>query len=484
MDAIQLTSRPDEARDLDRGPTRRISDFVASLWFEDLEADIVERVKLTVLDTVGVVLAARETGLGRRVVRASLLLNRGAEARVIGSGEPSSAAGAALANGTLSDILEAQDGWRFGGLHPCVVIPAALAMAERERRGGRDLIASIVAGYEVANRFAATVHPHHMAKGYMPNGTAGSIGCAAVAGRLLALSADGIAHALGIAGFLLPVSTAENLYCGYSIKPFHTGAAARTGIEAALLAREGFEACPVEGSPGRGRGCLEIMTGMDPDFGTVAEDLGERFTIRETYFKFFPACRLGQGAIEAAMEIAAAPGFDVGSVRRVTVRIYAHAARLLDRYLELGSPMGAAQFSLPYCVAAALKDGSYGLPQLAPDRLSDPALFELARKVSVVADEAMTRRYPETTPARVDVELAEGTVLSGTVEMPKGDPRRGTTTRDLFDKFHGLVDPLAGEAAAARILDAVMSLEDVGDLGRLTDVLCPLEDRARGRSGR
>lgn len=455
---------PETTEGAPQGATARMARHAAALRYEQLPADVAERATITLLDTIGVILAGSATDIGQRVVRMARELAPGDEATVFAKGAVSTVPGAALANGTLSDLLESQDGWRFGGLHPSLVIASALAIAESRRLSGRELIAAIVCGYEVANRVAATAHPYHMAGGYMPNGTAGSIGAAAAAASGLGLEAEAFANALGIAGFLLPVSTAENLWEGYSSKSYHTGYAARTGVEAALLAQGGFDACGIEGSAGRGRGFMEIMNKRAPDLAPMTRGWGEWFTMRETYFKFYPACRLGHAAIEAAVELSREAGFDTWDVESIEIRTFEHAAKLLDRYIEPGASMSAAQYSLPYCIAVAMADKAYAMPQLATERRSDAAVLQLARRASVVADADMTAKYPDSTPGGVVVLLKDGRRVEKSIAHPPGDPRRDVTAQSLFDKFDAFVSPVIGAAAAEALRAEVMAIGAASDV--------------------
>ncbi|WPB59188.1 MmgE/PrpD family protein [Xylophilus sp. GOD-11R] len=453
-----------------RSATVRLAAHAASIRLDDLPEDVVHRAKLTLLDTVGVMLAGGQSELGARVVAVAQAMAPGHESTVLGRGAPlgrASIAGAALANGTLSDLLESQDGWRFGGIHPSLVIASALALGEATHASGAELVAAIVAGYEVANRVAATAHPHHMAGGYMPNGTAGSIGSAAASGRMLGLPAEAMANALGIAGFLLPVSTAENLWEGYSSKAFHTGYAARMGVEAALMAQAGFEACGVEGSATRGRGFMEIMNKRPPDLEPMTRDFGRWYSLRETYFKFYPACRLGHAAIEAAVLLARETAVEPGAIVSVEVHIYDHAARLLDRYLEPGASLSAAQYSLPYSVAVSLTDRDYGMAQLERARRDDPAVLALARRTTVVSDADMSLRYPDTTPARVVVLTVDGRRLEKTVEIAPGDPRRDVTDEQVFDKFAAFAEPVVGALGVRSLRAEIMAVDRLADIASL-----------------
>jgi 2-methylcitrate dehydratase PrpD len=443
--------------------TERLARFCAELDFAAIPADVVAKTKLCILDSIGTILAGATTTLGDSAYRAAAQFETTGASTVLGMGKRVSPPVAALVNGTLAEIFELQDGWRFGNNHPCVVVPAALAIAQWKRASGKDLIAAIVAGYEVTNRLAWSVHPRHLARGYLPTGTVGTCGSTAAASRLLALDAKITANALGVAGFILPVSTAENLWCGYSAKPLHSGYAAKLGIEAALLAEQGFSGCPIEGTPRRGRGFLEITTG-EVRFERILDRLGEHYTVRDVYFKAFPACRHVHGTAEAALDIVASTPIDPADIERIDVFTYTLSASLLNRYTDQESSMIASQFSIPYVAAAAIVDRALGTEQFLDRRIHDPVILALARKVHVAADAAIDARYPEVTPTRVEIALKSGQVLRSQVDMPKGDPRSPISEQELFAKF----DHLAGMAFApplvARIKDSIMHLERHDDL--------------------
>lgn len=455
------------------GVTEKLGAFCSGLDLGAVPADVIARTKLCLLDSIGTIIGAAETELGRRVFAAATRFEAAEIAWVPCSVSRISPTAAALINGTLAEIFELQDGWRFGNNHPCVVIPTALAMAEWKRSTGSDFLAAIVAGYEVTNRLSWSVHPHHLATGYLPTGTAGTCGSTVTAGRLLGLDARRMADALGTAGFLLPVSTAENLWAGYAAKPLHSGWAAKTGIEMALLAEEGFAGCPIEGSPERGRGFLEITTGQ-VQFDRIIDRLGEHFTVRDVYFKVFPACRHAHGTAEATLNVATSEQFDAHDVERVRVFTYDLSASLLNRYPDSESSMIAAQFSIPYVAAAAIVDRALGPAQFTDSRLHAPEILALAQKVEVIADPEITKVYPQITPTRVEVALRDGRVLTNRVDMPKGDPRAPVDEATLFAKFAELAAIGGCDAARIRrIQDATMTIESFTDM---RDFVAILED--------
>ena len=449
--------------------TERLAAFCSALDYEALPADVVAKTKLCILDSIGTILAGATTSLGARAHRAGTRFDTSPDAVVLGFGARVSAPAAALVNGTLAEIFELQDGWRFGNNHPCVVIPAALAVGQWRNASGKALVAAIVGGYEVTNRLAAAVHPHHLARGYLPTGTTGTCGSAAAAAMLLGFDRARMADALGVAGFIFPGSTAENLWGGYSAKPLHSGYAAKLGIEAALMAQEGFAGCPVEGTPQRGKGFLEV-TGGEPRYERIVDRLGEHYTVRDVYFKAFPACRHVHGTAEAALGIVRANAIDPRTIERVDVHTYSLSASLLDRYPTRESSMIAAQFSIPYVAAAAIVDRALGTEQFLDERIHDPAILDLARKVRVKADPEIDRRYPEVTPTRVEITLVGGEVLRRQVDMPKGDPRTPISADELVAKFEHLAGMAFDRRRVAQIRDGVMNIERYADLAPLLEI--------------
>lgn len=438
--------------------TEALAAFCAALRYEDLPADVVRQAKLCLLDSLGVMLAGAATDIGARSERAAARFAADGAASVIGSTRTLAPPAAALVNGTLLEVFELQDGFRLGNVHPCVVIPAALATAEWRRAPATAVLAAIVAGYEVVNRLSWTMVPRHLARGFLPTGTAGTCGSAAATASLLGLDAVRMAEALGVAAFILPVSTAENLWGGYTIKPLHAGYAARQGIEAALLAAEGFVACPIEGSPEHGRGVLEITAG-DVDFTRITAGLGAHFTIRDVYFKAIPACRHVHGTAEAVQAALRGQRVRPDDVAAIHVHTYTLSASRLNRYPDPAGSAIAAQFSIPFAAAAALADGALGMAQFGDKRVRDPALLALARKVTVHVDPEIDALYPDITPTRVAIELCDGRVLESRVDMPKGDPRAPLSEVELRAKFRETASMALPAPMVAALEAAVLDFE-------------------------
>jgi 2-methylcitrate dehydratase PrpD len=391
------------------------------------------------------------------------------EATILGFGLKSSARNAAFVNGSLSETLEMQDGYTKGGYHPCCgTISASLAAGEWRKKTGKDLLTAIVAGYEVGNRVAEAIHPTHLSRGFQPTGTAGTVGAAAAVAKMLALNENQIFNALGIAGFILPISTGDNLWGGYSIKPIHGGAAAKGGIEAALLAQKRLEAAPLEGDSRIGKGFCRIVTDEPPRFEKMIEGLGESYTIEAVYFKPYASCRINQGPAEIALDLRKKYSLKYEDIEDVLIKTYEFAVkRTGSMRTDVNSAFTLCQFSMPYAVAGALIYGEVGIKQLTEKKIRDPKIHEFASKIRVEPDAELQKIYPTYRPSVMEITTKDGKKISGRADYAKGDHRNPMTEEELLTKFLDLAKDVVGEKKAKKAVDIVMDIEHLDSLEKL-----------------
>ena len=450
------------------GATRKLADFTAGLSLKVVPSAAVYKAKLCLLDYVANIYGSAELEATKAIAGYIRSLGEKEAATALGLNFKTGVQSAAFINGTSAEAIEAQDGYRFGGNHPVsAVMPAALAIAEAQAATGSRLLEAIIAGYEVANRVAAAVHPGHTVSGFLPTGTCGTFGAAAAVAKLLGLSPQKTLNALGNAGYLLPLSMAEELMGGYTIKIVQGGQAASAGIMAAGLAEKGITGCPqiIEGSA-LGGGFIQITNTMQSDRQKLTEGLGSHYTIDDVYFKPFTSCRHTQGAAQAALELAQEHKIKAVQIKAVSVYTYALAAIATGKSVPEGASFVSAQFSLPYIVAAALLDGELGARQLSEKRMKDKELLELVAKINIVADDELSERYPEVTASRIEVELVNGEHLKRLVQIPKGDPRDPMTEEDITAK----VRRFAGSREAKntdKVIELIMELEKSQDIREL-----------------
>lgn len=386
------------------------------------------------LDLLGALLAGHGTDTGRKFQAYAAGLPEGVSP-LIGLGRSGSVESAAFVNGALAHIVEMDDVARQAIIHPgTVVIPAAMAVAAEVRSTGPDLLAAIIAGYEVAMLVGEAVGPEHYYH-FHNTATCGVFGAATAAGWLLRLTPEQQVWALGNAGtqaFGLWQFNAE----GALSKPLHSGRAAANGVLAALLARQGISGATriLEGERG-------FFAGLAPkgDLDRLTRALADEapsFRIAGVSIKPHASCRHTHAPIDAALRLREQLGEQVTEVTRTTVRLYRAGLDLCDN----PTPASAAEakFSLQYCVASALLRGRVGLADFDDLARADAAVQKLTSAGGVAHDATCEARYPACWSAVVEVSLTDGRNLSQAVGNPKGDPENPLTYEELQTKFDEL----------------------------------------------
>ena len=453
--------------------TRKLAAFCSRVSIDDLPTEVVAKARLCVLDYVANVYGSLQLQAVRDVVSYIKAMGGEGESTVLASGFKTTPQNAAFLNGMLAEAIEAQDGVRFGGNHPVsAVTPAALAMGEVYQCGGADLIEALVAGYEAADRVAASVHPFLTLSGFLPTGACGTFGAAIAAGKMMDLDETGLLNALGCAGYMTPVSMAEDLMAGCTVKIVQGGQAASAGVTAAGLAAQGITGHDrvLEGSELGGGFTKITLNNVDPVLERITDGLGDSYSIMDVYFKPFTSCRHTHGAAQATLELLGEHGFGAGDVKSVSVQTYTVANIATGKGVPEGGSFVSAQFSIPYVVSACLLDGEMGPGQLTAERIGSDDIRRLADVVTVGIDDALNGMYPDKTPSRVSITLGDGRVLTRQVDVPKGDPRDPMEEDDIAGKvrrFGCAEDPERIET----VISMVMDLEELADITELTELL-------------
>ena len=440
--------------------------FIFDTNHEALSAEALDMAKLCLLDWLGSVYA----GKGSRPAMAMLLvaksLGGNPEATLLPDGSRSSAYMAALVNAAASHVVEMDDLHKASILHPAApVIPAALAMAEREGASGREFLAAVVVGYEVAIRVGEAMGPSHY-RFWHTTGTCGTFGAAAATAKILGLSKPEAAMALGSAG-TQAAGLWEFLSDGAMSKQLHPAKAAADGLLAALLAEQGFTAATriFEGE----RGFCRAMA-QEFDLSRLTQGLGsEPPRILSTSFKVYAACYHIHSAIDAVLEIRRKLSLQLSDIEKVQIAIYPTALDLLEK-VESRDPH-AAKFNIPFCVATALVYGQVGLSAFTPGRLEDPKVRGIMERISLVRDAELGKVFPDRWPAIAEVTTRGGQAHAARIDYPKGDPKNPMSQEELVAKFHNLSTPALNEDQRKRTVDACLHLERFENLATFFDDL-------------
>ncbi len=460
--------------------TRELADFVAGISYDALPEEVRERVKWLVTDLVGIALRARHEAESTPALLAAverLGLGQG-DACVIGDARGYSPAAAALVNGTLAHSLDFDDTHARGSIHPSApIVPAALAAAQMAGASGRELIAAIVAGYEVQIRLSLALVPKdHYDRGFHPTATCGVFGAAAAAGRVFGLSAEAIAHAFGIA-LSQAAGSMQFLVDGAWTKRMHVGYAAMSGLIAASLAREGF------------RGAVDALEGKAgflrsyaprPVFEHAVADLGRVYETMAIAVKPYPACRYSHAAVDALLALRGAHGLEPDEVEAVEVGLPRTGWNIIgDPESAKQQPQNVVdgQFSMPFVAAVALREGAMQWDHYAR-HIRDPQTLALCKRVRTVVDPAAEAEFPRYMSAVVRLR-ARGAAQEAFVQVAKGEPENFVTAAELAAKFDGLVGPYLPERSRAELARALAALDQAPDVGAVLRQTRPDRTEAR-----
>jgi 2-methylcitrate dehydratase PrpD len=446
--------------------SKMLAEFCATATFERLPQQVVADTERAVLDWLGSAMAGSLEAPARMAQAVIAKLGHSNDSTVFSAGR-SSAAGAALANGVASHLLELDDVHKGSTLHPgAPIIPAALAISEREHRDGKSFLLGVALGYEAALRIGEAVNPDHY-RFWHPTGTAATFGAAVAAGSLLKLNTAQMLDALGSAG-----TQASGLWefnaDGTMSKHLHPGKAAFNGILAADLARAGFTGASriLEGDRGFFRATAQTY---DPT--RVTNGLGDKWKISENCFKLYSCCGHTHTAIDAALAVRAKLGWKgsdaLGQIRELDILTYNSGYQIVK---EMNPPTAyRAQFSMAYVVAAALLEGRVDLQQFSPDRFDghgviEPSIVSLLPRLRIIVSDELSALYPKIWPARFRLTLKDGRSFDAGADYPRGSPENPVATEGLRDKFRSLIEPRFGIEVAQNGLHAVDSVLTTSDM--------------------
>ena len=434
--------------------------FIHAVRVEDLPGEVVAQAKRCLIDLIGVAASGRRTALSRIVhdfaVRQMAAGDGGV--RLLFDGRRASLAGAALAGASTIDAFDAHDGHRLTKGHAGVaLLPTLLAFAETKAIGGREFIASLVMGYEIATRAGMALHA--TVSDYHTSGAWNALGCAAIGARLLGLDETATRHALGIAEYHGPRSQMMRCIDHPTMVKDGSGWGALAGVGAACLAADGFTGAPA----------LLVEGEAEAAFW---RDLGSGWEITRQYFKPYPVCRWAQPAVAATQALMEQHRLAAGDIASIEIRTFAEAVRLGTR---MPATTEEAQYAIGFPVAAMAMRGVLGAAELGNDGLNDNAVHAMLGRIRLVEDGTFSERFPPERLAVVEVTLRNGDKLTSPTTSARGDSEAPLSDADVLAKFRSLT----GEVLLARratIEASVAALDtDLQALSALTDaILAPL----------
>jgi 2-methylcitrate dehydratase PrpD len=399
------------------------------------------------------------------VLAAAKVFDQGDQVTIWGTNARASVPVAALVNGTTAHALELDD--IGGGGHPgTFVVGSALPVAEALGSSGRDLLTAVVVGYELGFRISEGVGGYTAIsdRGWHGTGTIGSFAAAAAASRLMGLDAEQMADALGIAGSFTGGIWAF-IADGARTTRLHAGKAAENGVVAAYLAQQGFTGPrKVLEADWGGMFNTYIPGKENPD--AMYEGLGTVWRTLECGFKRHACCAGIHPPLDTLLELMPQHGLTKDNVDHIDVIASQYSVRQLGK--QEADSFCDAQLSVPYSLAVALLSGGRtGPDQYNEERLRNPEVRAWSRRVTMYPDESIQPRDPHI----VKVYRNDGSMVQGSVAVPKGRVENPLSPAELEAKFRELAVAALPEETVSRVVDLVSNLEQVGSITELTELL-------------
>lgn len=445
--------------------------------YDQIPPQVIERAKLVTLHTLGAALSAIRSKSGQDIIDVAKTLGGGAaDATIIGDGSKAGVSNAALANGTLADLLDWEDCSWTG--HPSAgAVPAGIAVSEAYNKSGRDYLTALVGGYDIYQRVAMAVQPSpkrfdegwglHCWQIFAP---------AAVAGKLMGITGEKMNQLLGTAAHMTPVAI-NLIHSSFSdFYHFTHGLTAQSAIECAMITEKGISTL---------MGALEEDTGYyfgvsdQCDWDWFDKDLGKRHMIMELMMKNWPVNMWIQTPMDLIHSLTVQHNINPDSIQKIEISPFI-PERSGDSPAGGYDSMVAAQFSIPFCMAMYLKGPKVGYDWLDERYLTDPEILAMAAKVKGIGEESLISynfdifqqgSYPE---YGMTITMEDGTVYSETMRFPKGHPQNDYTRQECIDVFRLATDDVMSrekqDALCDFILNRLEQVEDMAEIGPLLTV--------------
>jgi 2-methylcitrate dehydratase PrpD len=432
--------------------SQELASFASKLQAKDIPASVMNRAEDFLVDWFGSAVA----GKGSRPVEiiAQFAQNMGGfdahpgPSEILVTRKSSSPFLAAMANAAASHVAEQDDVHNGSVFHPAtVVFPPALACAQAIGASGEDLLVAAVAGYEVGIRVGEFLGRSHY-KVFHTTGTAGPIAAAATVGRLLNLNPNQMLHAFGSAG-TQSAGLWEFLRDAADSKQLHTAHAASTGLMSAYIAQAGFTGAQhiLEGKQG-------LAAGMSSDANPskLVDQLGTRWALAETSFKYHASCRHTHPAADALLQVMLAHKLKPGDIAKVETLVHQGAIDVLGPVIN-PSTVHQSKFSMGTVLAIIAHYQFAGLQEF-DEHFQDDAICLFRDRVTMTLDSEVDTAYPQRWIGKVKVHLNDGQILDGRVDEPKGDPGNSLSRTEITDKAMRLA-AFSGGATPAQMTSAI-----------------------------
>lgn len=444
--------------------TGRLARYMAEARSLRLAPHVAREARHRILDTLAAMVSGSGLKPGEMAIRYARSQGGVAEATVLATDIMTSAVNAALVNGMFAHADETDDFEPVTKAHPgSAVVPAALAMAERDGRSGTELLAAVTLGYDVCCRFLLALGPDLVRASHRSaEGTSSTLGAVAAAASLARLDEKGMRYALSyaaqqVSGVWSWVRDAEHVEKAFDF----SGMGARNGVTAAIMVQLGFTGVwdVLDGE----HNALQALS-AEPKPEEMVAGLGSRFFVTETAIKPFSVGYPIQAPLDAFLKLRREHGLSESNVESIVVRLPEDGARIVDN-------RSMPDVNCQHIIAVALVDGSVSFEDShSYERMADPRVRAAKERVQLIADpELMDPAAPRS--GRVEVKLRDGRTVSHFTRHAPGTKENPMDTEDVNEKARLLMAPVLGDERTEEVIRRVNAIEELDDARALRPFL-------------
>ena len=447
--------------------TRDLARFAATTHYADIPATVIDKVKLSILDGLGVCLHGATLPWTQKV-RDVVLADGGKPiASVWGSGARVGLTGAVLVNSTAGHAFEMDDIHKESIVHPnSLSVPTALGLAEADPTlTGKDIVAAITLGAEIGTRIGNAATMALFLNGFHPQGTSGAFVAAVTAGHLLKLSPEQMQHAIGIAGSLgAGLMAAQE---GAMVKRLHAGRAAQGGMTAALLAKKDFTGISDVVEAGYG-GFLSAIA-RTPNPARLMDGLGTDWEAAKVGFKMYPNVT----SIHAALDAMRATGVAAREIDAIEIGV-GHMTFVHTAWDYRPAGVTAAQMNMFYGIAVMALRGDVAARDYTEDRIADPETLAFIPRIKVFVDKELEAMGPAFRhAARVTVRTTDGRTHKREVLNRRGSPENAVTREDVERKFAANLTGILAPPEIDRLKSLALSIDTLPNADEIVKIVSP-----------
>ena len=444
--------------------TGELARYMAEARNKKLSPEVLQAAKHRILDTLGAIVSGSRLKAGEMAIRYTRLQGGTPEASVLATDLKTSAVNAALANGMFGHADETDDFEPETKAHPgCSVVPAALAVAEREDSSGEEFLRAVVLGYDLCCRFLLALGPDLVRGGHRSaEGTSSTMGAVGAAASLAKLDETGMRYALSyaaqqVSGVWSWVRDSEHVEKAFDF----SGMGARNGVTAALMVQTGCTGVSnvLEGE----HNVLEALS-PSPKPGEMVKGLGSHFFVTQTAIKPYSVGYPIQSALDAFFTLHRQHGLTVANVERITVRLPEDGGRVVNN-------RSMPDINCQHMISIALIDGTVNfISAHSYERMADPAVLAVKERVTLIPDRAlMDPKAPRS--AKMEVVMKDGRTLENFTPHAFGTPQNPMDTKSVNAKVKDLLEPVLGPSRTEAIIQRVNNLEGVASIRELLPLL-------------